>query len=136
MNRARIRGAEFTLKSSWWRKKITSSLSYTLMDPEDRDTGLTLAYRSRHTFNGSMNLNLGHWEAGVDFRYASRMDEVKVYPDEDRVDQQVVDGRLSWQWNAGTITLNINNLLNYNYVQVERNLAPIRHAVLTFSTHF
>jgi outer membrane receptor for ferrienterochelin and colicins len=136
VSRARIRGVEISLQSGWWKRHITSNLSYTLLDPVDVKTGLTLAYRSRHSFSGSISFHLGEWEAGLDARYASRMDEVKVYPADDRVAQQVLDSRISWRWDRGTITLNVNNLLNYNYVQVERNLAPIRHYMITISTHF
>ncbi|MBN2007905.1 TonB-dependent receptor [candidate division KSB1 bacterium] len=135
VNRARIRGVEITLQSGWWKRHLTSSLGYTYLDPIDMETGLTLAYRSCHTFNGNISLHFGQWETGLDARYASRMDEVKVYPDDDRVDQQVLDGRLSWNWSHGSITLNVNNIFNYNYVQVERNLAPIRHYMLTVGTH-
>ncbi len=135
VNRARIRGGEISLQAAWFRQKLTTQVSYTYLDPTDRVTGNDLAYRSRHALVSSMNIQFGRLEAGLDGRYASRIKEVKVYPDEDRVDQQVLDARLAWRWNNGTITLNINNMLNYNYVQVERNLAPIRHYMLTVIMH-
>lgn len=136
VNRARIRGLEFLVQSSIWKQRIQSSVSYTLLDPKDVSTGKTLAYRPEHTLSLSVNLNYGNFETGIDYRYVSELDTVKVYPDEDRVPQKVFDTRAAYQFGNYTIALNVNNVFNYNYAQVERNLAPIRNYVVTLTAKF
>lgn len=136
VSRARIRGLEIMTQSSWWKKRITTSFSYTLLDPKDVLTDKTLAYRPKHLLTCSINLGYGIFETGIDFRYVSRLDTVKVYPDEERVDQKVLDSRISVYLDKFTITANINNLLNYNYTQIERNMAPIRNYNLTLTARF
>jgi len=135
VSRARIRGMEFSVQSSFWRKRIYTTISYTLLEPKDISTGETLAYRSKHLFSYSIGFNYGNFETGIDYRYVSRLDNVKVYPDEDRVAQKVVDSRISYFYNRFVFALNVNNLLNYNYVQVERNLEPVRHYVFSVTAN-
>ncbi len=136
VNRARIRGLEFLIQSSFWKRRIQSSVSYTMLDPEDVSTGKTLAYRPEHTLSLSFNLNLGNFETGLDYRYVSELDTVKVYPDEERVPQKVFDTRAAYHFGNYSISLNVNNIFNYNYAQVERNLAPIRNYVVSVSAKF
>lgn len=155
--RARIRGFEAMIKSSWWKKRVNSSISYTFLDPKyvTRDgtflwwfeelTGEKkpaasfsdpLAYRPQQLLTFSLNFDLGNIEAGVDYRFVSRLDSVKVYPDEDRVPQKVLDSRLNCHVGKITIAVKINNLLNYNYAQIERNMAPMRNYIMTISSKF
>jgi outer membrane receptor for ferrienterochelin and colicins len=155
--RARIRGLEMTVQSSWWKKHINTSISYTYLDPKyiSRDNTFwwwleelagknkpevsfndPLAYRPKHLFTCSISFGYGNFEAGMDYRYISRLDSVKVYPTEDRVPQKVLDSRISYELNNITITANINNLLNYQYAQIERNMMPMRHFVLSVTGRF
>ena len=84
----------------------------------------------------SLNFNFYGVETGVNYRYVSKVDTVKVYAMDERVAQHVCDYRISYQINKYTLTANINNVFNYNYTQVERNMGPIRNFVLTLSTNF
>ncbi|MBC8181974.1 TonB-dependent receptor [candidate division KSB1 bacterium] len=155
--RARIRGIEMTAQSAWWKKRFNTSISYTYLDPKyiSRDntfwwwleelTGATkpgmsfsdpLAYRPKNLFTCSVSFGYGNFEAGIDYRYISRLDSVKVYPTEDRVPQKVLDSRISYNYGNITITANLNNMLNYQYAQIERNMMPMRHYVLTVTGRF
>ncbi|MBN1154661.1 TonB-dependent receptor [candidate division KSB1 bacterium] len=127
VNRARIRGVDVSAKSSWFNKLLTIGLGYTYLDPIDLKTNETLAYRPNHLFVGSLNVVRGFATAGLDYRYISRLDNVKVYPNEDRVAQKVIDGHIGANWKKYTLTINVNNILNYNYLQIERNIAPMRN---------
>jgi iron complex outermembrane receptor protein len=131
VNRARIRGFEFMAQSSWWRKKLDFMAGYTLLDPKDIELDEILAYRPEHLLTAALSLRHGLFETGIDYRYVSRVENVKVYPDDDRVPHHVLDGRVGASFGSYTLTLNVNNILNYNYTQIERNLAPIRHYTLT-----
>ena len=136
VDRARIRGLELMLQSGWWKRRINAIISYTLLDPQDITTGKTLAYRPKHLLSCSINFNYRAFQTGLDYRYVSRLDTVKVYPTDDRVAQKVLDGRVSYTFNQLTVSANINNMLNYNFTQVERNLAPIRNYVLSLAYKF
>jgi len=127
VNRARIRGLDLSVKSGWFERLLTVSIGYTYLDPKDIETDETLAYRPEHLFTGSINVHKGILNTGLDYRYVSRLDNVKVYPDEDRVAQHVLDGHIGANWKNYTLTLNVNNILNYNYLQIERNMAPMRN---------
>ena len=156
-SRARIRGFELLMQSSWWKKRLNFTVSYTYLDPQyvskdktfwwwfneltgkeksEVSYGEPLAYRPKNLLTCSFSFNYKAVEVGVDYRYVSRLDSVKVFPREDRVPQKVLDTRIRFNFDNLTISANINNLLNYNYTQVERNLAPIRHYVLTVSSKF
>ena len=155
--RARIRGLELMAQSNWWKKRIHLKTSYTLLDPKyvSRDYTLfwwaeklmgknepevsysaPLAYRAKHLFTNSVDFNIGKLSIGVDFRYVSRLDSVKVYPTDKRVSQKVWDARMSYKLDQVTFAFNLNNLFNYSYTQIERNMAPVRHFVFSVSGRF
>lgn len=155
--RARIRGIELSLQSTWWKKRILAGINYTYLDPKYISKDKTfwwrlrqlsgeknpktsfatpLAYRPQHLVTCAFSVQFGPIEAGVDYRYISRLDSVKVFPDDDRVSQNIVDARIGYHLKRISVSANANNVLNYNYTQVERNMAPMRHYVLTVSTKF
>lgn len=136
VTRARISGAEASVKLNLWPKNMTLDISYTFMNPQDLDMDKVLAYRPKHLFNGSVSYNLGPMDLGVDYRYVSKMERVKVYPQDDRVDQKVLNARFSYRIARWTVAANANNLFNHNYTQRERILQPIRNYVLTLATTF
>jgi len=133
---AKIRGFEFNTQGSLWKRFLAFNFGYTYMDPVNKDTGETLAYRPRHLFTSGLTFNYFIFEAGIDFRYISRLEKVKVYPKDDRVAQKVWDGRVTANISGLMLTFNINNMFQYNYTQVERNIAPPRHFVLTAKREF
>ena len=133
---ARIRGLEFTLKGSFWKRHLSFNLNYTYMDPIDLDTGETLAYRPRHLFTSGLTFSYSIAEAGIDYRYVSRLEKVEVYPNDDRASQKVWDGRIAAHLMGFKFSFNINNMFQYNYIQIERNIAPQRNYVFTINREF
>jgi len=133
VTRARISGAEVNLKASPWLKGLSFDLGYTFMEPRDLDLDEVLAYRPKHLFTGTAIYSFGRVDIAVDYRYASRLELVKVYPQDDRVAQKTVNSRIVFRINPWTITANANNVFNHNHTQMERTLLPIRHYVLTLS---
>ena len=67
------------------------------------------------------------------FRYASRVRRVKMYPQDERVPQYLVDLSGGVRMGRYTLSVRVDNLLQYNYTEVERNLAPIRSFSLGLS---
>lgn len=135
VTRARISGIETNLKILPL-PGLGLDIGYTFMDPQDLDMGGVLAYRPRHLFTLSSTFSYGMFDIGADYRYVSRLEKVKVYPTDDRVAQNVLNGRLAIHIAQYTMTANINNVFNQNYTQMERTIRPIRHIVLTLSTVF
>ncbi len=133
VSNARIRGVEGNVQAGFWNRRLTVAIGYTYMDPIDRDTGEILAYRPRHLLTSGINLSYSIFELGLDYRHISRLERVKVYPNDDRVAQKIWDARISTNVLGFQAAFNINNLLQYNYLQIERNMAPVRNFVLTLS---
>ena len=136
---ARIMGAELRLQGTAFARHLTASVGYTLLDPENLDTGKTLNYRSRHRLN--LNAELRVWKLifGWDYRYASRMDEIiNVLGSafDERVPMHVMDARITLDFNAVQIILEGKNLRNYHYNLRQRFLEPMRHFVMTMRGSF
>lgn len=133
VTRARISGAEVNLKLHPWLDGLSFDLGYTYMDPWDLDFQSILAYRPRHLFNGTGTFEIGRCQLGLDYRYVSRLELVRVYPKDDRVAQIVMNARIAYSLGKWTVTLNANNVFNHNHTQMERTLLPIRHYVVSLA---
>ena len=127
VTRARISGLETVIRFSFFQRHLTGELGYTYLDPLDLDLKETLAYRSRHMFNGSITYRFHNLETGLDYKHFERLEVVKLYPNDPRVSQVVLDGRLSINYNRWTLSANVNNIFNHNHTQIERTIMPIRN---------
>ncbi|MBN1349584.1 TonB-dependent receptor [candidate division KSB1 bacterium] len=136
LTRARIRGAEFNIKSRWWQNRIGIDLNYTYLDPRDLDLDKPLGYRADNMVTISTSFNFGIFATNIDYRYLSRYESVKIYPDDDRVPQKVLDCKIAADWRDYKIAFDVDNLFQYHYVMVERNIAPIRRYMLTFTATY
>ncbi len=137
VTRARIKGIETHVKyMPWFIKGLNFDIGYTYMDPQDLDINDVLAYRSRHIVNTSILWQLGFMEAGLDYIFVDRLENVKVYPNDERVSQKTMNARLGFRYGSYSIFLNGNNILNHSHTQMERTLLPIRNYVISVSTSF
>ncbi|MEC8991730.1 MAG: hypothetical protein VX656_10835, partial [Candidatus Latescibacterota bacterium] len=66
----------------------------------------------------------------LDYRYTSRIQQVSVFSGDQRVAQHELNARAQVQWVGLSFTAGVNNALNYNYTQLERNLGDIRNFVI------
>jgi len=130
--RARIRGIEantnLTLPMQLFGVHFASGLqaSLTAMDHEDLEYHEPLVYRPKLLSTLKISLNVARAQLQMDYRYASRIAAVKIYPINDRVPMKFVDVRAAYTIGNFTLQLGINNLLNYNYAPMESNLLPMR----------
>ncbi len=127
LTRARISGMETIMKFSILNKFITGQFGYTYLDPQDLDMDEVLAYRPKHMLNTAASVHFRNMEFGIDYRYYSRLEKVKLYEDEPRVAQKVLNTHWSIDLNRYHISLNANNILNHMHTQHERTIMPIRH---------
>jgi len=148
VTRARVDGFETTLKLGFFNGALLYNLGYTYVYPEDISGNDLLKYRPRHLFYTNLTGRVGWLSAGVDFRYISRVDRIDdelvdlgIIPDGDeRVDIFVTDFRLGCDFSSTGVplsaTLNVNNALQRNYVELIGNLNPPRTYVLVLEARF
>lgn len=139
VTRARVRGAEISLRTGLFRGAVTAEFAYTFLDARDLQTNDVLKYRPKHALYGSVGIHPSWWEMGVDVRYLSRVERVDeefvklgiVRNGDARVPIFVTDCRavfhvtpLGFPIDVGLI---VNNIFQYNYVELIGNLGPIRN---------
>ncbi|CUU07614.1 iron complex outermembrane recepter protein [Candidatus Thermokryptus mobilis] len=133
---ARIQGLEISA-NLFPLSPVNLSLGYTYLFPWDLSEKAILRYRPKHIFYANANAGYKLFTIGADFRFISkyeRIDELLkiIVPDaEERVPIYVVDARVGFNFSKLKILFNINNLLQYNYVEIVGNLAPIRNLNLS-----
>lgn len=143
VTKARIQGAEVSVKIDWWKKHLSSDAGYTYVWPEDLTEQTILKFRPRHILYASGALTFGNFKSSADVRYVSRIERIDenlvrlapIIDGEQRVPIKVVDVRVSYDLiDAGLplqVGFNANNILNYHYVEFIGNLAPVRNFTLT-----
>ncbi|MEJ2105449.1 MAG: TonB-dependent receptor, partial [Ignavibacteriaceae bacterium] len=136
--RARIQGFESSLLINIFSNQLLLSLNYTYLWARDLETGLALRYRPRHIFYSSLVFKKWNFDAGINFRYTSRVEEIDeelidlgiVVDGELRVPIYTTDLKLGYNFLLTGIPvnfyLNIKNIFNYNYVELIGNIRPIR----------
>ena len=138
VTRARIQGFELSSKINLLHH-FETNISYTYLWARDIEKNKSLNYRPRHNVILGLGFDLNNFELGMDFRYLSRVESIDnelvdlgVIPDGDnRVDIYVLDAHagislFNYQIPA-KIFFNVNNILNYNYVELIGNIAPLRN---------
>ena len=129
---AYVQGIEFTTNWNYPTRLFGMNvnpgltLSATLMDHEDMKYHEPLTYRPKTLLTGKASLKINDFQAQADYRFASKIDEVKIYPINDRVPMNFFDVRASYDFGPVTLQLGVNNLLQYNYAPMESNLMPPR----------
>lgn len=139
ITRARIRGFEINSLSTSFDNALKVKFGYTFIWPRDIELEKDLNYRSRHQLNISAEWKISTFTIGLDFRFLSRINEINnelvdfgiVNNGGKRVDIKTLDLRVSANlFTEGLplrVFLNANNILNYNYVEMIGNIAPIRN---------
>lgn len=124
---SRIQGLEFTSSGHWWNDRLRFMATATLIDHEDLSTGKPLTYRPKLIAYFNPSIHLGSWELHADYRYASRIEVVKLFQYDDRVPQKVWNFRLIYHLANLDFQLAINNAFDYYYTEIERSMGEIRN---------
>lgn len=125
--RARIQGIETAGAITFLNNHLRVEATATWMDPHDLTLDAPLQYRPRFIAFVTPSLSWGAWTLEADYRFASRLEVVRVYPDDQRVVQKQLDARFLYRLNRLTAQVAVRNLLNYNYAQIERNMNEVRN---------
>jgi outer membrane receptor for ferrienterochelin and colicins len=123
---ARVSGFEIWTRTAPIGGTAIAGVSYMYLSTEDRADHIPLAYRSRHNLKTSLDVSAKGFTLGLDSQYRSRVERVKVYEDDERVSIYVTDLRGEVTMGRFRLSAKVANLFNYNYTEIERNLAPIR----------
>jgi len=151
VTRARITGLETSLKCGLFDRALLLDASYMYISPRDRTRDDVLKYRPRNLFYASVLARFGMFTLGSDFRHLSRIERIDdefvapllgrppIIPDGDqRVSIYVTDLRFGADFSTLdvplTASLNVNNIFQYNYVELIGNMAPPRSVVLVLET--
>ena len=146
VTRARVQGIEASVTLGLFDRALFTTVGYTYVSPRDLSKDDILKYRPRHLLYVSTITHLGIFDIGVDFRYISRVERIDeefvtlgiVVDGNKRVATYIADLRLGANFTEIgfplSATFSINNILQYNYVELIGNIAPPRNMVLTLET--
>ena len=101
-------------------------ISLTAMDHKNLKWDEPLTYRPDVLVTLKTSLRIGRGYVEANYRYASEIEEVKIYPINDRVPMKFIDLRASYDVGFLTLQVGVENLLQYNYAPMESNLMPMR----------
>jgi outer membrane cobalamin receptor len=123
--------------------RLTNHLGYTFVDAEDLTRNDYLIFRSRHLLYDHMQYSWGNFQIGLDYRFISAWDRIDenlslfIADAEARVPAHIIDLRFIYAFSLSDIqletSLQLNNLLQYHYVDLVGSIAPTRNIVLTLS---
>ncbi|MCF8420213.1 MAG: TonB-dependent receptor [Melioribacteraceae bacterium] len=148
VTRARIQGFEIFGNFNLDHFNVEFNSGYTYLWARDIQTKRSLKYRPRHILYSSINYSPGFLSFGIDFRYWSKVEEIddllietNTVPDGyKRSEVFVLDFRTGINLYSfglpARVFLNIENLLNYNYVEMIGNVSPIRNISLNLEFLF
>ncbi len=130
--RARIQGVELTsdvsrrirLLGAVWTVGLRASA--TLMHHEELEFHDPLPYRPKRLVTLQWTVRGGRLDCELDYRYASRIEQVKVYPINQRVPMKFWDLHVGMRLGSVRLRFSCRNLTNYNYAPMESNLEPPR----------
>jgi len=126
---------------------LSLRLGYTYVFPRDRITKQILNFRPRNLLQARVETKLGSFTLSSDFRYISKYESVdtiliqQVHDGDARVDAYIWDARIAYTAQGifdlpVTFSFQVQNLLNYYYVEIVGNLAPIRNFTFRVETIF
>jgi len=147
LSKARIQGFELNSILSIIPGELKTIIGYDYMWARNLDNNTAMKYRPRNTFNAQLRYTPYPLEFGINFRYASRVEEIDdlfsklvVKDGELKAPIYVTDISIGYNLMLGEVPskiyLNIKNIFNYNYVEFIGNIAPIRNASISWDIYF
>lgn len=138
ITRARIFGYEFNISSEFFNKHLQTNLGYTYLWARDLKNNIFLKYRPRHLITSNIFYRYDFIQAALDFRFWNRLETIDedlillgIVKDGDLRDKVLLtDFHLSFDLISlklpFRVYLSVNNIFNYNYIEMIGNLGPIR----------
>ncbi|NOZ74706.1 MAG: TonB-dependent receptor, partial [FCB group bacterium] len=146
VTRARITGAEFSAGVSFWDQALRLSLAYTWLDPVALNPAGqvidTLSYRHRYHWVPTLRFRRGPLTFSIDGRQASAIENTELYQSDPktgrdpRVPVKVWNAGIGWETKRLALLFRVENIFQYYYVELERNMGKERNATLTLNWVF
>jgi iron complex outermembrane receptor protein len=147
---ARVQGIEFSTDVELIPELLKMNAGYNYLWARNLTDKKALKYRPRHSFFGQLQFTPSPFELSVNFRFASRVEEIDdlvakpplalVVDGDLRVPVYDTDISAGYNFLLGAIPakifLNAKNIFNYNYVEFIGNIAPIRNYSLSWEIYF
>jgi len=143
---ARIMGLEIGLGLSAFNNLIDYKSALTVIDPMETDSKGeildTLSYRHRYHWISTMGIHYWGMDASIEYRYLSRMESVELFQEKPLTG---ADARVPIHvWNVGIgrsmgdwhLLVRVENVFQYYYTQLERNIEEERIATFTVERRF
>lgn len=138
---ARISGFDVGLLAKLLQGRMDFQAGYTYLNPvvtgNSGETLDTLSYRYRHYFTETTAFHFKSLTASIDSRHTSRMEKTELFDEspasgrDKRVPVRVWNGSLAWTWKQLEARLRIENIFQYYYVELERNMGEERNISLS-----
>lgn len=147
VTRARIQGIETSSTINIF-PNLEANIGYTFLWARNTEDNTALNYRPKHTVITGIEFDNNIFQLGANFRYLSKVENIDyelvelglVVDGDNRVDIYVLDihaGTNLFRYKIpAKIFFNVNNLLNYNYVELIGNIAPLRNYSLNLEFVF
>jgi iron complex outermembrane receptor protein len=151
---ARGLGFELDLNLVSMDNRLIYNLGYTYADVRElltnqdgnRVVGKYLSFRPRHLFYNHADYTWNDLRFGIDYRFISAWDRIDenltlfIKDVNERVDAHILDFRIVYSFNINSYAMEtsvqINNLLQYHYLDLVGSIARTRNFVLTLSGQF
>jgi iron complex outermembrane receptor protein len=141
---ARITGCELNAEFDLPVVPGHHKIGYTYIYPENLTTKEQLSYRHNHSLVISTQFPITKQVLiGADYRYLSKINRVELFPEnsvtgaDKIVPIKLVSGYIHYEINPHLITnLSVENLLQYYYVVIERNMGATRSVRLNLEYTF
>ncbi len=143
---AKINGAEIGVNIGVLNNNLILSTAYTWLDPVAVDNSGnvidTLSYRFRNNWVSTIS---GYWKqfsASLEYRYASRIGSVQLFEEnlltgsDIRVPIHLWNAGIGYNWKGLETRLRVENLFQYYYVELERNMGEERKISINISKSF
>jgi len=140
---ARISGLEMGISGAMLNQSLLFSTSYTQLSPteidKDGNTIDTLAYRFRHTLVTTIGTRFMGVTTMLENRYMSRIEKVQLFQEnpisgeDKRVPIHIWNAGLGYDYRGWDFLFRVENMFQYYYTELERNIGEERHFSLTIS---
>ncbi|MFQ6605360.1 MAG: TonB-dependent receptor domain-containing protein [Fidelibacterota bacterium] len=141
VTKARISGFDFGLQGQFLARHVMVQGAYTYLNPDvlspAGDVIDTLAYRYRQHFTQTVTVRLGPWSFSIDSRHTSALEKTKLFSEnpltgsDRRVPVHVWNSGLAWQDRHWEIHFRVENIFQYYYTDLERNMGPERMVLMS-----
>lgn len=131
LHKARLQGVEVSVQATTPSGWLRSAASYLWLSTRSLDDGRRLAYRRPRRGSLTVEVLGGWWSLAADLLYGATVDRTAMYEYDRRIPFYRMDTRFSVRLTGMRIIVQVRNLTEYAYTDIERNLSPPREWLMS-----